>query len=80
MQNGVVESFKGRLRSECLNETLFISRANAWFAQASRRHDYNMVRPHSRLGGETPADIAGVRAWGHAPNYGVEFLAIARLS
>lgn len=28
--------------------------------------DYNTVRPHSKLGGRTPAQIAGQRAWGHA--------------
>ena len=26
------------------------------------------VRPHSKLGGRTPAEIAGQRGWGHAPN------------
>jgi putative transposase len=29
MQNGFVESFNGRLRDECLNETLFTSLAEA---------------------------------------------------
>lgn len=29
MQNGFVESFNGRLRDECLNETLFTSLAHA---------------------------------------------------
>ena len=31
MQNGFVESFNGRLRDECLNETLFTSLAHARF-------------------------------------------------
>lgn len=31
MQNGFVEGFKGRLRDECLNETLFTSLAHARF-------------------------------------------------
>jgi putative transposase len=61
MQNGVVEGFNGRLRDECLNETLFV--LAAW------RHDYNTVRPHSKLGGKTPAEIAGQRAWGHASRH-----------
>ncbi|WP_163484567.1 integrase core domain-containing protein, partial [Escherichia coli] len=50
MQNGFVESFNGRLRDECLNETLFTSLAHARFVLAAWQHDYNHVRPHSKLG------------------------------
>nr|WP_188966656.1 IS3 family transposase [Neoroseomonas lacus] len=67
-QNAFVESFNGRLRDECLNETLFTSMAQARAVLAAWRHDYNTVRPHSKLGGLTPAEIAGQRGWGHAPN------------
>jgi len=35
---------------------------------ATWRQDYNIIRPHSKLGGRTPAEIAGQRGWGHAPN------------
>ena len=66
MQNGFVESFNGRLRDECLNETLFTSLPHARFVLDAWRHDYNTVRPHSKLGGKTPAEIAGERVWGHA--------------
>jgi putative transposase len=66
MQNGFVESFNGRLRDECLNETLFTSLAHARFVLAAWREDYNHVRPHSKLGGLTPAEIAGQPVWGHA--------------
>jgi putative transposase len=66
-QNAFVESFNGRLRDECLNETLFTSLAHARFVLAAWRHDYNHVRPHSKLGGKTPAEIAGEPVWGHAP-------------
>ena len=69
MQNGFVESFNGRLRDECRNETLFTSLAHARFVLAAWRHDYNTVRPHSKLGGKTPAEIAGERVWGHAPRH-----------
>jgi putative transposase len=69
MQNGFVESFNGRLRDECLNETLFTSLAHARFVLAAWQHDYNTVRPHSKLGGKTPAEIAGQRVWGHAPRH-----------
>ena len=69
MQNGFVESFNRRLRDECLNETLFTSLAHARFVRAAWRHDYDHVRPHSKLRGKTPAEIAGERVWGHAPRH-----------
>jgi putative transposase len=34
---------------------------------AAWRQDYNTIRPYSKLGGRTPAQIAGQRVWGHAP-------------
>ena len=66
-QNAFVESFNGRLRDECLNETLFTSMVQARAVLAAWRQDYNTVRPHSKLGGLSPAEIAGQRGWGHAP-------------
>ena len=67
-QNAFVESFNGRLRDECLNETLFTSMPQARAVLAAWRQDYNTIRPHSKLGGRNPAEIAGQRGWGHAPN------------
>lgn len=58
MQNGFIESFNGRLRDELLNETLFTSLAQARVALASWRTDYNLRRPHSRLGWQTPFEFA----------------------
>ena len=57
-QNGYVESFNGRLRDECLNETLFASLAHARSALERWRRDYNHVRPHGGIGGPTPAAAA----------------------
>ena len=54
-QNGFVESFNGKLRDECLNEEVFDSLAHARKMLALWRHDYNHHRPHSSLGGLTPA-------------------------
>ena len=54
MQNGFVESFNGRLRDECQGETLFTSLVHARFVLMAWRHDYNHVRPHSKLGGPPP--------------------------
>jgi len=48
-QNEFVESFMGRLRDECLNETLFGSLAQSRSVLDSWRLDYNGVRPHSVL-------------------------------
>src|SRR3546814_19624906 len=57
-QNGYVESFNGRLRDECLNETLFVSLGPARSVLRLWRDDYNHVRPPSGVGGLTPADAA----------------------
>jgi putative transposase len=56
-QNAFAESFIGRLRDECLNETLFTSLPQARVVLAVWRRDYNEVRPHSALCGQTPASI-----------------------
>ena len=54
-ENGYIESFNSRMRDELLNEELF---GNMYEAQVliKRWVDYyNMVRPHSSLGGRPPA-------------------------
>jgi putative transposase len=57
-QNGVIESFNGRLRDELLNETLFRSLPHARAVLEDWRRDYNEERPHSKLGWMTPRDYA----------------------
>jgi putative transposase len=57
-QNAFVESFNARLRDELLNETLFRSLAHASTALETWRHDYNLERPHGKLGWLTPAAYA----------------------
>jgi len=57
-QNAFVESFNGKLRDECLNETLFSSVRHARAVLAAWRRDYNHVRPHSALGGRTPVQAS----------------------
>ena len=57
-QNAFAESFIGRLRDECLNETLFTSLWHARAVLASWQRDYNEVRPHSALNGHTPGSIS----------------------
>ena len=54
LQNAYCESFNGRLRDECLNETVFTSLRQARAVLTAWRADYNHVRPHSALGGCAP--------------------------
>jgi len=58
MQNAFVESFNGRMRDECLNETLFHGLAHAHALIAAWVADYNTERPHSALGYQAPAAYA----------------------
>ena len=59
MRNGLVESFIGRLRDECLNERhLFTSNRHAREIIENRRADYNARRPHTSLEGLTPMEFA----------------------
>lgn len=57
-QNAFVESFNGKLRDECLNETLFSSLREARDVLEEWRTDYNRRRPHSALGNLTPSEFA----------------------
>lgn len=57
-QNAFVESFNGRFRDECLNDTLFSTLAEARSAITSWKEDYNHYRPHSALGNMTPVEFA----------------------
>lgn len=58
VQNAYAESFNGRLRDECLNESWFTSLADARVTIESWRRDYNETRPHSGLAGSTPMEFA----------------------
>jgi putative transposase len=63
-QNAFAESFNGRLRDECLNETCFDSLSHAREALAAWREDYNHVRPHSAHNGLPPAAARALAADG----------------
>jgi putative transposase len=58
IQNAFTESFNGRLRDELLNETLFASLSHVRASLTAWRADYNVNRPHSRLGWLTPNEYA----------------------
>ena len=58
IQNAFIESFNGRLRDECLNESWFVSLADAQQTIEAWRIDYNVARPHSALADRTPEEFA----------------------
>lgn len=77
-QNAFVESFNGRLRDECLNETAFSSLSEARSLLAEWQSDYNRVRPHSALANQTPEEfkaqhfaLAATALHGHDFNQGL---------
>lgn len=57
VQNAHIESFHGRFRDECLNESWFVTLADARRIIEAWRQDYNAVRPHSSLGYLTPEEF-----------------------
>ncbi len=60
IENAYVESFNGKFRDECLNEHWFLSVAEAQAVIEAWRLDYNSVRPHSALDGQTPTQFARI--------------------
>ncbi|HNQ73776.1 MAG TPA: transposase, partial [Verrucomicrobiota bacterium] len=54
-QNGFVESFHGRFRDEGLNREQLWTLTEARVVVGDFRQRYNEIRPHSRLGDESPA-------------------------
>lgn len=57
-QNAFAESFNGRFRDECLNESWFVSLADARATIEAWRVDYMDARPHSGFAGRTPSAFA----------------------
>ncbi len=62
VENGLIESFNGRLRDECLNVHLFWTIDDARQILGMWRDDYNRLRPHGALGQLTPMEYAA-KAW-----------------
>jgi len=58
IENAYIESFNGRLRDECLNESWFTNLSEAKQIIETWRKDYNTARPHRSLGGLTPCEFA----------------------
>ena len=66
VENGIIESFNGKLRDECLNVRWFESLADARAEIEAWQEEYNETRPHSSLGNRAPAqyiaELLGIRA------------------
>lgn len=58
MDNGLIESFNGKFRDECLNLHWFTSLRQARALIEAWRQGYNGARPHSSLGYRTPLEYA----------------------
>lgn len=56
-QNGLNESFNGKIRDECLSMEWFMNRIDAKIVIENLRRHYNEVRPHSSLHQLTPYEF-----------------------
>jgi putative transposase len=57
-QNGLCESFNGKLRNEYLHQIELLSAADTCLKARAWREDFNDHRPHSSLGYLTPSEFA----------------------
>lgn len=62
VQNAFIESFNGKFRDECLNQSWHTSLEDARQIIEAWRKDYNTVRPHSSLGYRAPEEYAAAVA------------------
>lgn len=58
MQNGYIESFNGKFRTECLNQHWFRNLSEAKEIIEDWRLEYNHIRPHMSLNNLTPNEYA----------------------
>jgi putative transposase len=63
--NGLIESFNGRLRDEFLNANEFVTLHDAQEKLKAWQEDYNHHRPHGSLGHLTPSEF--VQKWSVQP-------------
>ena len=59
--NGLIESFNGRLRDEFLNVNEFITMHEVHEKLKAWQDDYNHCRPHGSLGHLTPSEFVAQR-------------------
>jgi putative transposase len=63
MQNAFIESFNGKLRTECLNQQWFLSLSEARERIETWRKSYNRERPYSALGYLAPHTYLQMWTW-----------------
>jgi putative transposase len=68
VENCFIESFNGRLRDECLNESWFVDLRDAQRTIEMWRVEYNVARPHSGLANRTPAEFTRALAENRPPH------------
>jgi putative transposase len=56
-QNAYIESFNGRFRDECLNQHSFRDLESTRGLIEAWREDYNRLRPHTSLDGQSPEEF-----------------------
>jgi putative transposase len=61
-ENPYIESFNGKLRTECLNRHVFMNGKEAQEIVEKWRQEYNAFRPKKRFGGLSPAMFAATAA------------------
>jgi putative transposase len=64
--NGLIESFNGRLRDEFLNTHEFVTMQDVRERLMTWKDDYNNRRPYGSLGHLTPSEFAQMRS-GQSP-------------
>lgn len=57
VMNAFIESFNGRIRDECLNQSVFVDIETAKRKIEEWRANYNNIRLHSSLGNKTPNEV-----------------------
>ncbi len=67
-QNGIAESFNGRLRDECLDREVFMDLREAIVVIGDYQRFFRDQRPHSSLAYRTPGEFA--KRWAEAPPRG----------
>ncbi len=73
VENGMIESFNGRLRDACLNTNVFTSIDDARRTLEAWWHDYNEHRPHRSLGHLTPREFIRKGQDNPSPTTGLSF-------
>ena len=76
-ENAYIESFNGRIRQECLNHHWFTTMDEIQRILDICRVNYNLERPHSSLGNQSPREFASSSCKNSKPIYTLSALELA---